>query len=44
MKSKSKKPNSSNEAPPINFNDPEVWKLWVRAGGRCEFDGCTNIC
>jgi len=42
MKSESGNPNSTNEAPPINFGDREVWKLWVRAGGRCEFDGCNK--
>ena len=42
MKSKRKKPSSSNEAPPLKLSDPEVTKLWIRAGGRCEFDGCNE--
>jgi len=42
MKSKGKKSDSSTQAPPVRTDDPEVLKLWVRAGGRCEFDGCNK--
>ena len=42
MESRSKNSNLSNETPPVSFNDPEVWKLWIKAGGRCEFDGCNQ--
>lgn len=42
MKSKHKKSHTLTEAPPIKANDPEVLKLWVKAGGRCEFDGCND--
>ena len=33
---------STDEAPPIRPEDPEAIKLWIRAGGRCEFDGCNK--
>ena len=42
MKPRNKKSNSSSEAPPLKISDPEVTKLWIRAGGRCEFDGCNE--
>lgn len=42
MKSKGKSSNPSTQAPPVRTDDPEVLKLWVRAGGRCEFDGCNK--
>lgn len=31
-----------NAAPKIKLQDLEVLKLWVRAGGRCEFHGCNK--
>lgn len=39
---KNKKTKLLTEAPKIKRNDPEVLKLWVRAGGRCEFPGCNK--
>jgi len=42
MKQKNKKSQSLTAVPPLKMNDPEVLKLWVRAGGRCEFDGCNK--
>lgn len=39
---KNKKTILLTEAPKIRRNDPEVLKLWVRAGGRCEFPGCNK--
>jgi len=42
LKSKSKNSDSLTEASPVKLNNPEVLKLWVRAGGRCEFDGCNK--
>jgi hypothetical protein len=42
MKPKSKNLSLSSEAPPLKLNNPEVTKLWIRAGGRCEFDGCNE--
>ena len=42
MKSKSESSDSLTQAPQIRADNPEVLKLWVRAGGRCEFDGCNK--
>ena len=42
MKSENKSPKSLTEAPSLKQSDPEVVKLWVKAGGRCEFDGCNE--
>lgn len=42
MKSQSKNLDSLTQVPQIRTDDPEVLKLWVRAGGRCEFDGCNK--
>lgn len=30
------------QAPKLSQNDPRVFELWVRAGGRCEFHGCNK--
>lgn len=33
---------SSDEAPKLKSADPHVVELWIRAGGRCEFQGCND--
>lgn len=42
MKSENQSLKSLTEAPSLKQSDPEVGKLWVKAGGRCEFDGCNE--
>lgn len=31
-----------DEAPPFKYPKNEILKLWVRAGGRCEYKGCNE--